>query len=620
MNEKEILEFILACRDEAEQSKLKRMSLNRDNFNAYYMEHDFSHKQKGQSQEILAKTRMAVEQTASFFQQALVDMGEWFKVEPAALKNEEFLPIKGHEVQKLTTYQLEKADYFTHIGNSIKSGLLGARMISKTGGELIAKPKYISKKDKKYGKKLVKIEDKTWRLTKSVVAQENYYPDPDGNLYEIEDIHLDLWQVKALSEGDNAIYDKKMVKLLGHAMTQDGEETNRKRREEGKEPTQQGHRPKVKITEFWGNILNKEGELCYENVVCTIANDEFIIRQPEENPLWHQSTPYRTAALLEMPNTKWGGALMDAPVKHEHALIETYNLTLDAILKGIHAISQIRMNWLEDPSQVSGGVAPGAALKVNNMCPPGMKVMEPVVPTVVPPETFNMMNLEQQEFNSSALTSDIRNGVTSFRQVKATEIVEANQTITSVFQGIAKNIESKFIQPDLELSWQTICQNWDQISLDEFKSLFGEKRGAELFAMNPADVFASTVQGYKFRVFGISLTINRSMDFRKWAQLLQTVGSSEVLIDAFAKKYDFEKLLGEVMRSLNLDKAKIEQDEVNQQLMGASGTQMPAPQGMPNQMSQVPQAGAGNMMQDLTGASPGMPGMQFPGSPATKGQ
>ena len=76
-----VVNWIIDSRNEADEAKSNRMHLNRDNFDMYHLRHDFSHKEEGQSTEVLSKQDMAVEQISSFFQQALVDIGEWFKVE-----------------------------------------------------------------------------------------------------------------------------------------------------------------------------------------------------------------------------------------------------------------------------------------------------------------------------------------------------------------------------------------------------------------------------------------------------------------------------------------------------------------------------------------------------------
>lgn len=623
LTDRQIVEWIISCRDEADEAKRDRMTRNKDNYNMFHLKHDFSHKKPGQSTEVLSRQSMAVEQIKSFFQQALVDIGEWWRAECQYAADERTLPIRAEEITKLTNHKLEKAGYFSHVGNSIQSALLGSLAITKVYGCMKPKPRYMVKskgRGKSYRKWLEKIEDKTWEMKFDSVRQENYYPDPSGKgLYEVEDMWLDYHEVLAMAQGDDAIYDEAAVRGLSKGTPDDIQEYN-KARETGQNTYNSGHRPKVKLTEYWGTVLDSSGEVCYENCVATIANDMVLVRKPEPNPLWHQRSPYVASPLMEVANSVWHKAPMDAPTQHNRALIEIYNLIVDAAMKEVHAISQLRKEALDNPAQVQNGIPPGTTLLVNSMLPLGGKVMEPLTQVTIPGEAFNVMNVMGQEFNASALTNDLRQGVMPFRAVKATEVVEASQTITSVFQGIAKNYEARQSTKELELAWMTTAQNWDKIAKEEFVSLFGPQRGEELSQLDPQDVFAATVSGIKFRVFGVSLTLSKAQDFRKLTTLLQTISASPMLMEEYLKKYDLGKTLGEIMTALNIDKYKLEIPQAQQATM-AGGAQEPAPeQGGPDQMSQVPQAGAGSLADIFGGGSSvGIPQTQFPGSPATSG-
>lgn len=140
-------------------------------------------------------------------------------------------------------------------------------------------------------------------------------------------------------------------------------------------------------------------------------------------------------------------------------------------------------------------------------------------------------------------------------------------------------------------------------------SLFGKERGEQLSQLEPQDVFVNTINGMKFEVFGISLTIRRQADFKKWTTLLQVISSSQVLIEAFLQKYSFEKLLGEIMTAIDLNKAKIQADQNASPAGGQPGQpQQPgqpmgqpggAPGAMPNMQSQQP--GVQNAQNALAG-------------------
>lgn len=618
LTDKQIVDWILSCRDEADQAKRSRMDLNRDNYNMFHLKHDFSHKQEGQSTEILSKQSMAVEQNKSFFQQALADLGEWWKADACYPDAEQGMLIKPHEITKLSNYMLDRANYFSHVGNSIESAMLSSLVISKTSGRMVPRPKYISrKKGRGAGLKrwLEKIDDKTWEITFSIIRAENYYPDPDGKkLYEIEDAWLDFYELKAAAEADED-YDKSMIDGLSRADMTDVEENHGKSRETGQDTTSPSHRPKPKVTYFWGSILHPtSGEMVYENVEAVIVNDTHLVMKPRPNSLWHQRSPYTVSPLMEVANSVWHKAPMDAPTKHNRALTEMYNLMVDAGMKQVHAISQIRKDWLDNPAQVSNGIPDGTALVVNAMCPPGGKVLEPLTAVQIPGEVFNVFNLQQQEFNSSALTSDLRAGVTPFREQKATAIVEQSQAITSVFQGMAKNYEGRQSTKELELVWMTTAQNWDLIDKEVFVSLFGGQRGEELSQLSPEDVFASTVNGVRFKVFGITLTLAKAQDFQKLTTLLQTISASPVLMEEYVKKYDLGKTLGEIMSSLNIDKHKLEIPLAVQATMQESPEQGAPMEGGPDMMSQVPEASGISSM-----AGPEIPTASFPGSPALLG-
>jgi hypothetical protein len=631
-NDQKMLDWTLSCRDEAEDAKRDRMWTNKRNWDSYHMRHDFSHKQKGQSREVLAKQPMAVEQIASFFQQALIDLGDWSSTQAYNEKKETLMKIRPNEIHKITQRQLEKADFFGHVGVGIKSGLIGALIITKVGGEFVTKPKFVVKKKKtkkQTEKVVVKTEDKSWQLKLDLVRQENYYPDPTGEgLYEVCDEWMDFYKVKELSEGPDAIYSKKAVENLSRTLTETESDIDSKARETNQnEHNRSGHRGRVKITELWGKVLDRDtGELLHDNIVITVGNDTEILRGPMPNPHWHQESPFVVAPLMDVPNAVWPKALMDSPTAMNRMLNEIYNLIVDGAMKAVNAISQIRVDGLVDQSQIADGIPAGTALKINSKIPHGTKVAEPVITADVPADALNVMNLVQQEFNAAALTSDARSGAASVKEQSATAIVESSQTITSVFQGLAKNVEQRWIKKILGKSWKLTAQNMDALDQEELKVLVGDEEYAQIEDSSPQEIFVSTVNGVKFNVFGIAETMQMQQDFRKWTTLLQTISSSEILIEAFVQKYDFTKFVGEIMTSLGIKKAKIERPEIEQMgdtdpeeqigeeaQPGATpdiGSQLPDPNGIP----------LSSLLGETAQQQGGIPQASFPPSRAGTGQ
>lgn len=588
ITDSEVIKWILACRDEADEAKRDRMQMNRENYDAFHLRYDFSHKEEGQSREVLAKQAMAVEQNKSFFQQSLADFGEWWKANAAYPDADLIMPIRSHEITKVCDHLLEEANYFSHVGNSIESAMLGALVISKLSGCRKKKPKFVARK-KGRGKALKrwvdKIDDETWIPRFSVVRQDNYYPDPDGKgLYEIEDSWVDYHELLEMAEYDED-FDLAMIRSLPTGGTIDAEEQSGRARETGQNTTNSSHRRKVKLTEYWGTILDpSSGREAYCNIQAIVADDTHLILPPRPNPLWSQESPYTVSPLMEVANSVWHKAPMDAPTKYEHAMTEMYNLFVDAGIRQVHAVSQIRSDWLKDPAQVSDGIPPGAALDVNSFAPPGAKVLEPLTQVQIPPDAFNIYGIMEQGFNSSAMTNEFRANPGQ-SNASATAIVEASQTITSVFRGMSKNYEARQSQKELEKLWKLTAQNWDLIDKEIFVSLFGRQRGEELAQIPAEEIFAGTVAGTKFKVFGITMTLAKAQDFQKLTTLLQTIAASPVLMEEYVKKYDIGKTLGEIMTALNIDKQKLEIPQAVQNTMAPPQEGVPLAE--PNQMSQV---------------------------------
>lgn len=621
-----IAQIIFNCKEEAYTAKRNRMVQNRDNFESYHLRQDYSHKQRGQSKEFIAKQQNAVEQITSFLQQGLMDQGDWFRIESQpGITNPLVLP---KEMEKLTLRQLEKNKFPLFMSDSIKVGLLGSLMVVKVSGKVVTKCNYrvesvVSPGETaeaisadyasvlKFGKtkkKLYRIEKDIWELSLALVRQEDYYPDPTGRgMYEIQQIEMDYHELVAMAEANPDDFDMDAIERIGPST--DELQKNKKARESGQNVTIQASRKPVTLLEYWGDFVDPAtGKLLHKNSVAMISIDGQEVRPPKKNPLWHGESPYVVSPIVRVPHSVWHRAMMDAATKHNQSLNELYNLMLDAGMMSVFGIRQLRTDWLQNQDQVSNGIPPGETLVANSSCPPGGKILERVDTAALSADSLQMYNLTDREFQQSAMTNDTRLGSLPQRAVKATEIVASNQSITGVFNGIVKIVEEEFVAKILEKSWKTMAQHMNDLDEDEVKALIGEDRANILSNLSPEDLFAGTVSGSKYKVFGLSTTLNKIQDFRKITALLQSIGQSPQMMSEFQRKYSITKLVGEIVKSLDIDEQKIiltDQEkaviENEKQQMMAAMAQGQKGGGAPNAtaggqgtnpQSQIPQAAA----------------------------
>lgn len=636
--ESDIVTCLTTYKQEAENARRDRFYQNLENFDTFHLKTDFTYKKKGQSKEFLPKVLMSVEQIVSFVQQGLTDLGyDWYSMDIAdGVKNPRF---RVEDVKKILDRQLGKSDLYTNVADALKCGLLGSLLIFKIHGRWVMKPKWKSRKvrDSKGVEvsKLYKTTDKVWQLQIDTISPKDWYPDPTGRgLYRMHDVEMDLFDIQAQVKSDDnpyGIYDaEEVAKLSGDSA--DYVKTAVSARETGQNVTSSNYRNRVLVTECWGSILNAKGEIIHENCVTTIARGKYLIRPPQENPFWHGEDPFIVSPLVRVPHSEWHKALMDAPVKLNRAMNEIYNLTLDSGINSVFGVKQLRTSWLSDVSVVDDGVGPGQTLEVNDSCPPGAKVLERVDESIPLQSGMEVYNLTNSEFQQASMTNDLRMGVLPQRQVKATEIVESSQSITSMLNGVTKALEVHFIQPTLAKAWMTCVQHADDFDDTEIEKLLGPTRAGVWKSATSQERFAETVNGLTFNVFGLTNTLNKMKDFRRITTLLQTIASNEVLMETFAKEYDFNKLLNEIMKSLdvNTDKLRLDPDDGPRPAAappqppgmpgapGEAGAGSPGapPPAAPNAQSQIMQSASGRA--GPAERSGPIPQTKFPPSPVSK--
>jgi hypothetical protein len=593
---------------EAQKARVPRLRQNKRNWDAFMGMQDWSHKQKGQSKEFLPKIAMAAEQIGAFIERGLTDFGDWFSVD---LNNE---AIMGDaQARKLMQYQLDRStsnggsadeDFAALMADAVKVALLGSLMILKVFGRDTTKHTFAAERGYQLipqpdgsamptiTHNLVRKQINTWQLVIDLIPPEDYLPDPTGRgLYEMHEPERDLWEVQEMA--DAGVYDPEVVAQIEEDYHQLEEQyySTQEQDREARQAVNPGFRKRVVLLEFWGTLLDTRGRVAEKNVVCTMANNKYLIRPPEPNPFWHGERPFVTRPLLRVPFSTWHKALFDHAVDLNLALNELYNLMLDGGVASVWGIKQLRPEYLEDPRQVKDGIPQGETLLVKDGTPVGAKVLEQVATGQVPPDAMALFQATDLEFQQATQANALFRGQAPPKDITATAVVEAQQQSNTFFDGMIKDTE-KLITKVLSLSWDNMMQFLDNADAEEIVAAIGERAALALAQMSPAERYEQ-LAGCKFKVSGLSTVLARVRDFQKLMSLMQAVGQNPLLLQAFMQRFSPQKIVAYLFKSLNIDPTTIEQDEQEQaqapqmmqqlmQLMG-QGEKGAAPMPMPAQ-------------------------------------
>ena len=604
-----IINAIRDFRREAKEARKNRMFLSKQNRDAYLGKQDWSHKRRGQSREFLPKTHVAVEQLVGFIKRGLTQFGAWYDV---SLAPDSQSPLAGHEIRSLmecfldrcytSDHKIEK--FSTILTDAIKVGSLESLIIFKIHGFRKPDRRFVAVEgpvgeDLLPGTPVLQTRTRmAWNLRVDLIRGEDYYPDPTGrNLYEIHESEQDLFSIKRLA--DQGVYSKAAVASIEEDYAKEDEDKRRAIGVNQTETKQPRVRRRVKITEFWGTLLNEKGDIIHENIFCAIANDRYVIRKPTANPFWHQKSPFVSFPLVRVPFSTWHKALFDPATQLNMAMNELFNLMLDGGISSVWGVKQLRVDDLEDPRQVSDGVAQGDTLSVKSTLPHGAKVLETVSEGNVPTDAMAIFESLNREFLSAALTSELKVGSLPAKQVRATEVVELSQSQALTIDAMISDVESNLTLV-LERVFLTIMQNLEVVPSEYVMNSIGLDGSFRLAQLRPAERYTIFSSFCSFKVHGLSAILARVRDFQKMSALLQMVTANPILMQAFFKKYSGDRILAHMMKTLNINPEQIERDHEEMARIDQDIAELPAFQQLTGQ-----QGGEGGNIGGLGGAGTG---------------
>lgn len=554
-----VINAVNECRVESEDARLGRLVRNDKNWGVYMGRQDWSRKQKGQSKEFLPKVPVSVEQMGALIKRGLVQFGNYYSVDV-----DESIQklITGSQIRSILSCFLNDLwgpnntsnRFPLVISDAVKQALLKSLIILKVHGGIYKKREFSFER----GEGELRTEEvDEWKLRIDLVRFEDYYPDPSGHgLYEIHRVEKDLHEVE--EQAELGLYDMDAVKQL-RGTTQERPEDEKLREEDrgNNITTQPSFRKKVLLDEFWGTLLDNEGRVAHRNVVTTVANERYLIRPPEPNPFWHQESPFCVAPLIRVPHSVFHRALYDHGSDLNLAINELFNLMLDGGLAAVWGIKQLRLEDLEDPSQVEGGIRQGQTLAVKQTLPHNSHVLETVSEGDVPRDAMAVFEFLNREYHTAVLTNELKVGSLPPKQVLATEILESSQSQNILLDGIVADVEG-LMSDVLRKAWLNVLQNADDIPREAFPTMADRKVAVILLRSKPEERFALFAGKAKVKVFGLSSTVTRALDFQKIMALLQAVTVNPMLFQAFMLRFSPNRTLDQLMITLNVSPEKLQ--------------------------------------------------------------
>lgn len=512
------------------------------NLDLYWNRYDFSNKMDWQAKEAMPEVPGFVDRFAAALKEALIQTPEGFFTvsDPADTENDMSQAIKRVMDVWLSTAGRNQVGQLLPFSAVFEEQMkMGAIMASTTVTTW--------KNDYKDGR--VAVESGDPRL----VWLDHTY----RNLYRIREIELDrheLAGMKVMTDGKGRkIFDEiEMSRLEGSLLEKqiaDAERTG------SGQNIVSGRRP-IKLREYIATVIGRDGSVLADRSLMVLANDNYLIRGPEKNPFWHGKDWLTYTPLVTAPLSVYGRSYME----DFGSVAKTFNDLTNMIIDAVHTSSlkswAMVPDMLLNPNQVAEGISPNKIFMLED----GYKAQDfaqELAMGTLSADAVKVWQSMKAELTEAAGINEI--GLGQFApnsRTSATEITETQQSSSALIRSVAQTVETRFLDPQLDLIWKTGMQH-----AQPYDRMLANAAGEEMWAAMMSSRKEFIRRPVTFQARGISTLIAKSQQLKAMMGILGVIGQNDILMQAFLQKVDVMKLIDRIFLLSGVDLSKITMSE-----------------------------------------------------------
>lgn len=456
------VDYVDECIKESYEASKKRRDKDNILWKAHETELDsMADKEDWQSQIVLNKPFTTTIQAKSLVRRGLMERPEYFNLDPTDKENPLYLAKTKFWEKALKYWTGTREAYVPHVfADAAEMGFAVGQSMS---------IKILWKPDQNGVFRLYLVPVEPWKT----------YPDPDrqprmswSGLYNIHEEWVDYYQLKEMELlGHYQNIDQ--VKMGRSSKSGDGygyEDKEEERKKKGQEHARNRYRKAVLIREFWGTILDENGDVLMPNASYTVCNG-VIIRPPRPNPFSRLKWPWVDFSPIPHLLNFHGYGIYETVLsvwQFQNALM---NLYIDNENWRINNMYEMAPDKLEDPSDDE--IYPGKIIRKK----------AGVDGPALTPVSKAQSNLQDVQFmwsmatnlweNGSFITELLKGEQGERKKITATEIQLKLQQSIGVFDSIGKDVE----RGGTELMWgikEVLTTFWDDLDRVGMKDIFGQ--------------------------------------------------------------------------------------------------------------------------------------------------
>lgn len=520
----------------------------RENQNAYWGRIEDKDKAEWQASEQMPEVANFVDRHSASLRLALMSQPEWFDIidptDPTKQRNRmmrEFVKIHLNHCTRNRSGQ--PVGFDSTFAACVKSGSMTVLAASVTFDQ---QTQFVS--------------------VDPVNAMELYY-DPTGRgLYRIRRTQVDRWQLNKMKKEKDSrggpLYHKKAIDRLQSHIDHEAQTKREEQSGGSEEGTGPSRRKPVELDEYLCTIIDRDGNLIRENQLIVFANNREVIRGPEDNPNWHGKDWIVMTPTIDVPFSVWGRSYVEVFRSLAATFTEVTNLILDGTFASNVGAHMAWIDALADPSELAEGIYPGIVITAAADWPAGKDFIKKIEMGGVSTDALRIWESLKSELREGAQANELSLGqVPPKGDITATEIRGSQRGESTLSFALARDIETKFLNPILELTLMTALQHFDP----EKNPILADELNPEMAQMLSGNRRNFARKKYGFVAKGISATMERGRRLQGLMGFLQIIGQSEIMAAAFAKDHSIMALIKELLLAFDIESKTLEKSDQEKQ-------------------------------------------------------
>ncbi|MFA5936682.1 MAG: hypothetical protein WC822_02275 [Candidatus Paceibacterota bacterium] len=624
------VQTILSLRDASKSARRPReLEWNRA-WNLYNNVYDFSKKAEWQSKNYVPRVNTAVRAAAYIIKKGLIGPRDFFSTVGIGEKSKLIAPT----VQKMTRYYVDEGNFVNRYVTALMSGLLSSLVIMKVyprfdddgynnmSGGAPAMPRGAGAPSGNLAQILAPSLSAPRRVGRRLsikydpINAYDLYLDPKNEgMYKIHEMEMDLFRFKEMA-ARSPYFERDVVKALEEDFVKLDEE-DRKSAQSGQDPASSFPpeiRKRVRLSEFWGTMLDRQGNVLFKNAYALMVNDKYMVVKPRPNPLPNKKDPFIIAPVIEKPFSVWHQGFVEGVAGLQVMMTDLINMVMDGNLYASIKAFELDIDQVYDPTQFQSGVIPGKLYKKRG----GGFNTAPMIRDInlgnMNPQVMEVFLAMDREFQNGVGLNEfllpqmrVRTG-----RVTATESLQKGQNSADFFSEIARMQEENVICPALEKTYEYALHYQRDFSDPMILELIGPEAAAkaQLMLADPESRKFLLEQPIKFKADGISAMAERMKNLEKVMAFINLIGNVAKAVPEVVQRVNVQNMLKMAVQALNWDENEVlnmQEAPVPPTSQGAaSGAVMPK-ESLPPAMSGGPQPI--NAASGMAGAQSGPPTM-----------